>query len=82
VVTDDKTGWIFTANDSAALAEKIVDIVSDPQQWGDFPLAARARAAAMFSPEVIARQLQCIVGDRLAGIQHPSAASASIRSAC
>ena len=82
VVTDDKTGWIFTANDSEALAEKIVDIVSDPQQWGDFPLAARARATAMFSPEVIAGQLQCIVGDRLAGIQHPNAASASIRSVC
>ena len=75
VVTDDKTGWIFTANDSKALAEKIVDIVSDPQQWRDFPVAAQARATAMFSPEVIARQLQCIVGDRLAGIEPSDAAS-------
>jgi glycosyltransferase involved in cell wall biosynthesis len=48
-VQDGVTGWLVPPGDSRALAEKIIDLLSDPakaKQWGD---AGRRRVKALFS---------------------------------
>ena len=79
MIADGETGWLFAPNDSDALAAKIRGIVENPAGWQRFPAAARARAKAMFAPEVIARQLQAIVGARLAATRQPAHEAAPVR---
>src|SRR5712691_7868666 len=65
IVEDGVTGWIVPPNDSAALAQKIAEIVTRPESWSRFPAAARSRYEAMFGHHAIAQQIQAIVGARL-----------------
>jgi glycosyltransferase involved in cell wall biosynthesis len=79
VVVDGETGWLIAPNDSEALKGAIIDIVERPGDWRHLPAAARARAKAMFSPEVIAKQLQAIVGSRLMATRQSRAQPVSVR---
>jgi glycosyltransferase involved in cell wall biosynthesis len=65
VVEDRVTGWTVPPNDPGALARRIAEIVTRPDDWRRFPAAARARYEAMFESRAVAQQIQSIVGARL-----------------
>lgn len=65
IVEDRVSGWIVAPNDAPALARALNEIVTRPQGWRRYGVAARARFEATFSAVAIARQFQSIVHARL-----------------
>ncbi|WP_284244731.1 glycosyltransferase family 4 protein [Methylobacterium haplocladii] len=54
VVEDGVTGWLVPPGDSAALAQRLTALVTDPARWAGFPAAARQRYCAIFAEEASA----------------------------
>jgi len=58
IVEHQKTGWLARPFDTRHLAEGIAWILSDKERWQQLGYAARARAASLFSYDVVARQYE------------------------
>ncbi len=64
IVEHEKTGWLFTPNDPAALAEVIQVAAASPDQLRQFGRAARRRFDTHFAAPLIDSQLRKILRER------------------
>jgi glycosyltransferase involved in cell wall biosynthesis len=60
VVTDGETGWTFPPDHPTALARAVESVVVDPARTARVAEAARAKAAARFTPRAAARRYATI----------------------
>jgi len=65
VVADGETGWRVPPGDAAALAQKLLGILTRPEDWRDFGRQARARYEALFSRRAAAEALAATVAAQL-----------------
>ena len=60
VVEDGKSGLLAAAGDAAALAGSLEALIHDPVRRSEMGRAARARAQALFSPEVVVPRYEAL----------------------
>jgi len=65
VVADGETGWRVPPGDAAALAQKLAEILTRPEDWRDFGRRARARYEDLFSSRAAAAALAATVAAQL-----------------
>lgn len=56
-VVDGETGYLVQPGDRAAIASRLIDLLTDPQRRAAMGQAGRARAEARFDHEVVAQRL-------------------------
>ncbi len=65
VVVDGGTGLVVPARDPRSLAEAVLTLLKDPERARAMGEAGRARAAALFGADRMARRLEALYGERL-----------------
>jgi glycosyltransferase involved in cell wall biosynthesis len=72
VIVDGETGYLVPAGDEAALAERIVDVLANPERARAFGTAATRRMAEWFSFEAQARAYEVLFAElAAAGVGGP-----------
>lgn len=67
IVEDGLTGLVVTSEDSAAMARALVRLANEPDLAREMGLAGQARVRALFDPRQMARRIEGIYREALAG---------------
>jgi glycosyltransferase involved in cell wall biosynthesis len=66
VVVDGATGWLARPDDAADLSRILEHIVTDPDAWQGYGLAARRHYDRVFNAAVVQSQFRAVAANRLA----------------
>ncbi|MCW6513241.1 glycosyltransferase family 4 protein [Hyphomicrobiales bacterium BP6-180914] len=66
VVEHERTGWLVAPDNVEALAERLSLIVTDPESWRGYAVAARARYESLFTVRLVSDAFASVVEQTIA----------------